>query len=341
MKPPTVRYRDYEQLPDGLPCGPLNKITDVPGLAVGHHTLQQQEPTILNTGVTCLSIENVQSSQVAAATHIMNGFGKSLGLAQIDEIGTMESHVFLTNTLSVGAVQQGAVKIALKERPNIRSFNAVVMECNDGRLSDIAQLAVTPEMADLALRDATDDFPMGSVGAGTGMICFGYKGGIGSSSRLIEIDGKVYTVGSIVLSNFGRQDDLTLPGKGRLAPRPDAEGESGDGSLILVVATDVPLMPHQLKRVARHSCLSVGLLGGPGSHGSGDFALAFSTTMRTTPGSAIMERANLVNDGAAMSALFRAAAWSCAEAILDSMLLSPATKGFRTEVLSLADFVNH
>lgn len=336
-----MRYRDFEKLPDGLPCGPLNKISDVPGLTVGHHTLRREEPTILNTGVTCLRIPDVVQAPVSAATHVMNGFGKSLGLVQVDELGTMESHVYFTNTLSVGAIQQGGVKVALKERPDMRSYNTVVMECNDGRLSDIAELAVTPEMAALALDDAREDFDLGSVGGGTGMICFGFKGGMGSASRVITVGDTDYTVGALVQANFGRQDDLTLPGKGLRFVNRQAPGESGDGSLIMVVGTDLPLMPHQLQRVARHACLCVGLLGGPGSHGSGDIAVAFSTGLRSKSGPAIQTRPNLVVEGAAMSALFRAAAWSCAEAILDSMLMSPATKGHRMDVSSLADAISH
>ncbi len=329
-----MRFRDRSKFPDGLPAGPLNRITDVPGLAVGHHTLINDTPRILRTGVSVLRIDNVLSRPVSAACHVFNGYGKSMGLPQIEELGSMESDVFLTNTLSIGAVQQGAVQSILRDRPGIRSLNAVVMECNDGQLSDIGSLAVTPEMAGLALADARPEFEMGSVGAGTGMICFGFKGGIGSASRRVEIGGREFTVGALVLSNFGKKEDLRLPGHSLRFEDPPAE--SGDGSLIMIAATDAPLMPHQLKRVARHLSGAIGLLGSPGSHGSGDFALAFSTGLRFGGAEPWRNEAILASDGEAMSLLFRAATWATAEAIIDSMLLSPAMRGFRTEAGSLA-----
>ncbi len=328
-----MRFRDWTALPDGLACGALNRISDVPGLSVGHHTIVEDEPRFLRTGVSVLRIEGVHERPVAAASHLFNGYGKTLGLPQIDEIGNMESHVYLTNTLSVGAVQQGAVSLALEGRPDVRSFNAVVMECNDGRLSDIASLAITPEMAGLALEDARADFEMGSIGAGTGMICFGFKGGIGSASRKVTIGDSEYTVGVLVLSNFGSGADLRLPGCHHDFTH--GPGESGDGSLIMIAGTDAPLMPHQLKRVARHMSGAIGLLGSPGSHGSGDFALAFSTGLRLGAGGPLRNETLLVNDGAAMSQFFRAATWATAEAIVDSMFISPGMKGFRTEVSSL------
>ncbi len=329
----TQRFREWTSLPDGLSCGPLNLISDVPGLSVGHHTVIEDEPRFLRTGVSVLKIDDVHERPVAAATHVFNGFGKSMGLLQIDELGIMESHVYLTNTLSVGAVQQGAVRLALEGRPETRTFNAVVMECSDGRLSDIRALAVTPEMAGLALADARQEFALGSVGAGTGMICFGFKGGIGSASRVVEIDGRSYTVGALVLSNFGAGQDLRLPGCNHAFTH--GRSESGDGSLIMIAATDAPLMPHQLKRVARHLSGAIGLLGSPGSHGSGDFAVAFSTGLRLGSGNTWRNETILANDGAAMSALFRAATWAATEAIIDSMFTSPGMKGLLTEVASL------
>jgi D-aminopeptidase len=329
-----LRYRRLRTLPDGLPTGSLNLISDVPGIRVGHHTIWEEAPRILRTGVTALTIPNVVAQPVAAATHVFNGFGKSLGLMQIDELGTMESPVYLTNTLSVGAVHQGAVAVAQRERSPLRTYNPIVMECNDGRLSDIDALAVTPAMAALAHDAATENFELGSVGAGTGMICFGHKGGIGSSSRCIEVAGNEFTVGALVLSNFGRREDLRLPGTAlSLAPGV----MDGNGSLILIVATDLPLMPHQLRRVARHAALCIGQLGTPGYHGSGDVVVAFSTGLRLGSGEAMRSANIIANDGEAMNLAFRAAAWSCTEAILDSMLASPAVKGLRAEVPSLAD----
>ncbi len=330
------RFRHWSALPDGLRTGPRNLITDVPGLTVGHHTLVEDAPRILRTGVTVLRIPDALAQPVAAASHVFNGYGKTMGLVQIDELGTLESPIWFTNTLSIGAVQQGAVQVALREKPGLRSFNAVVTECNDSHLSDIATLAVTPAMAVLAHDDARADFPLGSVGAGAGMVCFGFKGGIGSASRVIELEGRLYTVGALVLANFGRREDLRLPG---VALPPGAGPTNGSGSLIMVVGTDLPLLPHQLRRVTRHMSLAIGLLGGPGGHGSGDIAIAFSTGCRLGTGAVFQERTLLANEGSAMDQVFRAATWACAESILDAMVTSPTTRGLRGTVDGLGDLL--
>lgn len=332
-----MRFRQWSPLPDGLPTGPLNSITDVPGLRVGHHTVIEDAPRVLRTGVTVIDIDHVLQRPVAAACHVLNGYGKSMGLVQIEELGSIESPVYLTNTLSIGAVQQGAVRVALAAKPGLRSYNAVVMECNDGTLSDIAALAVTPEMVPLAHADARPDFPCGSLGAGTGMICFAFKGGIGSASRVLAVNGRHYHLGALVLANFGKRSDLRLPGSNQVFAD---GGESSAGSLIMIVATDLPLMPHQLKRLARHTPLAIGLLGSPGHHGSGDIALAFSTTTRFGGAGTIEDRPVVVDDGEVMTAIFRAAAWATAEAILDSMFLSPPMRGHRGEVPSIIDTIN-
>jgi len=330
----AMRYRDHAPLPDGLPTGPLNRITDVPGLAVGHHTLIEDSPRVLRTGVSVLRIDDALNRPVAAACHVFNGYGKSMGLVQIEELGSIESSIYLTNTLSIGAVQQGAVALVREANPHLRSHNAVVMECNDGTLSQIATLAVTPEMAGLAMADAREDFALGSVGAGTGMICFGFKGGIGSASRRIAVDGREFTVGALVLANFGRREDLRMPG---LETALSTSGESGDGSLIMIIATDLPLLPHQLKRVARHAGNGMGLLGCPGSNGSGDISIAFSTTTRGGGADTFQQREVIVNDSATMSLAFRAAAWATAEAILDAMVASPAMKSHHGDVPALGE----
>lgn len=324
-----MRYREYAPLKDGFSTGKLNRITDVPRLRVGHCTIDRDQLTIVRTGVTVLRIDDVISKPVWAASNVFNGYGKSIGLVQVDELGTMESHVFFTNTLSIGAVQQGAVKIALRECHDITSFNAVVMECNDSYLSDIASLSVTDSMAIEAYDGAVKDFKMGSVGAGTGMVCFGFKGGIGSSSRMIEIDGREYTLGALVLANFGRTTDLKIPG---LVDVNFEEPQRDGGSLIMVLSTDVPLLPHHLKRIARHLSLSIGILGAPGYHGSGDIALAFSTADRRDP-----QALTIGEDGSIMSRIFKASVWATVEAILDSMFSSPYTKGFHGTVPSILD----
>lgn len=323
-------------MPDDIPCGALNKITDVAGLKVGHHTIIQDEPVLLRTGTSVLEIADVNEQPVAAACHVFNGYGKTLGLMQVEELGSMESHVYLTNTLSTGAIHQGAIKAVLSRNPEVKTFNPVVAECNDGMMSNIAALAITPEMVPLAHRNATRDFELGSVGAGTGMICFGFKGGFGSSSRMIEIDGQSFVLGVLVLSNFGRREDLRIPGMHhRFAGGPG----TGQGSLIMIAATDLPLLPHQLERVARHMTMAIGFLGAPGHHGSGDIALAFSTSQRIEKSPAITSKPILSENGELMNRIFRAAVWSTAEAILDSLFTSPTMKGINGEVLSIRDVI--
>lgn len=332
----TRRFREIGTLPDSQQPGLSNSILDVEGLTLGHHTLIADAPRILRTGVTVLRIPDVLARPVAAGVHVLNGYGKSMGLVQVEELGTLESDLYLTNTLSIGAVQQGAVRAAQQEKADLCSFNAVVLECNDSHLSDIGALAVTPEMALAARENAGRDCVQGSVGAGTGMVCFGFKGGIGSASRRVEIAGRSFTVGALVLSNFGRREDLRLPGLPSWEPGGPGNGQ---GSLIMVVATDLPLMPHQLKRVARHMPLAIGLLGCPGHPGSGDIALALSTTMRFGGGEALATREVLADDHEALVEVFRAAAWSTAEAILDSMFASPTMTGLRGTVEGIGGWV--
>ncbi|HDP77152.1 MAG TPA: S58 family peptidase [Mesotoga infera] len=323
-----MRFRELARQSDGYETGALNKITDLEGIRVGHYTLTEDSPRCLRTGITVIRIPSVYERPVPAASSVFNGYGKSMGLIQIEELGTLESDIFLTNTLSIGAVHQGAVRLALQSNPELSSLNVVVMECNDGFLSDIRSLSIREEMVSIAVMNARKDFTLGSCGAGTGMICFGYKGGIGSSSRIIEFDGRKYTVGAIVLSNFGRSSDLRIPS----LELSDDSGSSaqGAGSLIMIVGTDLPLMPHQLKRVSRHMSLAIGLLGAPGHHGSGDISLAFSTAREYS-----LSDQRLMSHGNTISEIFRASAWACVEAIVDSMLSSDGMSGFKGSVKSL------
>ena len=198
-----------------LPCGPLDKISDVPGVTVGHCTLADGE---VQTGVTALLPHqgDIFHDKVMAASHVINGFGKTTGLVQIDELGTLETPILFTNTLSVGTVETALVKYMLDKNPDIcettGSVNPVVCECNDSGLNDIRGLHVTEENVRAALADCRADFAEGAVGAGRGMRCHGLKGGIGSASRVVELDGKQYTIGALVLSNHAVFDDLVVAG---------------------------------------------------------------------------------------------------------------------------------
>ena len=198
-----------------LPHGPLNKISDVPGVTVGHCTLADGD---VQTGVTALLPHpgDIIHEKLLAASHVINGFGKTTGLVQIDELGTLETPILFTNTLSVGTAETALVKNMLAQNPDIcettGSVNPVVCECNDSGLNDIRGLHVTEQNVFDALADCKADFAEGAVGAGRGMRCHGLKGGIGSASRVVELDGKNYTIGSLVLSNHAMFDDLMVGG---------------------------------------------------------------------------------------------------------------------------------
>lgn len=325
-----------------LPTGEKNAITDVPGVRVGHHTIRNGD---VNTGVTAILPHggNLFRKKVLAATEVINGFGKSAGLVQVDELGTIETPILLTNTLSVGTCVTALVREAIAANPDIgrttSTVNAVVGECNDGPLNDIQALAVGEEHARLALADAHDgEVAEGSVGAGTGMTCFGFKGGIGTSSRRIALDGRDFHLGVLVLSNFGRVGDLVLPDGRRLDPRAKKEAEKG--SIMVVLATDVPMEHRQLKRVTRRCAAGIARLGAFWGHGSGDIAIGFSTgvTVDHDEPKDFCSITTLNEDRIDM--LFRAATEATQEAILNSLCAAEAFQGRGgTKRASLADWL--
>lgn len=258
--------------------GKLNLITDVPGVTVGHKTLTGDN--FKNTGVTVIFPHDgdLYHEKVTAGTWVINGFGKSVGLVQVNELGTIESPIAMTNTLSVGTVLDASVKYMLSKNDDIcqttSSVNCVVTECNDADINNTrAQFVTTQDFFD-AVDDAKKEFEEGPVGAGAGMVCFGFKGGIGSASRIVELDGKEYTVGALVLSNFGIAGNLTIGGR----PFPDNVplDVKEKGSIIMIIGTDVPMNDRQLRRTASRAALSLGKLGSYGGNGSGDIAIAFS-----------------------------------------------------------------
>jgi D-aminopeptidase len=318
--------KDFDLLCGILPQGKRNAITDVPGVLVGHCTLRDGD---INTGVTAVLPHsgNLFRKKVVAASHVINGFGKSIGLVQIDELGTIETPILLTNTLSVGSCATALIREAISQNPDIgrttSTVNPVVGECNDGPLNDIQALAVTEEHARAALKAAHDGaVEQGSVGAGTGMTCFGFKGGIGSSSRRIEIDGAQHHLGVLVLTNFGNAGDLVLPNGRRPSPKmaePPIKAQE-KGSIIIVIATDVPLEHRQLNRVAKRAGAGLARLGSFWGHGSGDIAIAFTTANTLDHDS----KADLLNmrvlNEDKIDLLFRATAEATQEAVLNSML---------------------
>lgn len=270
------RARDIGVTPGIYPTGEHNAITDVPGVLVGHRTLIEGES--VRTGVTAILPHggNLFQHKVPAAAFVFNAFGKSIGLPQLQELGTLESPILLTNTLAVWRAADALRDYTLKQPGNqrVRSVNVVVGETNDGRLNDIrAELPVREDFL-AALADArSGPVPEGAIGAGTGAICFGWKGGIGTSSRKLP-DGN--NLGVLVQTNFGGTllfDGIPL----WKMLRPNAP-DSGDGSIMIVVAVDAPLDARQLQRLARRATFGLARTGSNGSHGSGDFVLSFSTS---------------------------------------------------------------
>ncbi|MFC3127431.1 P1 family peptidase [Pseudoroseomonas globiformis] len=315
-----------------LPPGRDNAITDVPGVRVGHRTLWRGEA--VRTGVTAILPhgEGMFHRKVAAATQVLNGFGKSVGLMQVEELGQLETPLLLTNTFGVAACTEALIRHAIREEPRIgrelSTANPVVLECNDGYLNDIQAMAVTPDDAAAALACATENgMASGAVGAGTGMSCFGLKGGIGTASRRLAIGDMAFCLGALVLANFGTPGDLRLP-DGRRVEVPNAVAAER-GSVIVVLATDVPLEHRQLRRVAARAGTGIAWTGSFWGHGSGDIGVAFSTAehLPHEPAAPLLPR-HVLAEGL-MDLLFRATAEATAEAVMDAMLAADSTTGFR------------
>lgn len=312
--------------------GPRNLITDVPGVRVGHVTLHDGE---VHTGVTAIipHTGDVFHEKCLAGAHVINGFGKSIGLVQVQELGTLETPILLTNTLSVGTVSTALVEYMLERNDDIGldtgTVNSLVMECNDARLSDIRGLHITKEHARAALDAAADTFAEGDVGAGAGMVCYSLKGGIGSASRLCRLYGETYTVGALVMTNFGTLRDLKVAGDSvgeRLFWQEQSELKD-KGSIIVIIATDIPLSARQLERVAKRAQSGIARTGGISGNGSGEIALAFTTGNKLAHYSSDrMESIRLVYEED-IDEVFRAAIESVDEAIISSMLHARAVTG--------------
>jgi len=327
-----------------LQTGPLNAITDVAGVRVGHVTLNEGDA--VRTGVTAILPHggNVFQDKVPAGFVVGNGFGKFMGSTQIMELGEIETPILLTNTLSVPEVASGLIGWTLAQPGNaeVRSVNAVVGETNDGYLNDIRARRVTAEHARAAI-EAAREGPVaeGSVGAGTGTVAFNWKGGIGTSSRRLPAELGGWTVGVLVQSNYGGV--LTVAGVpvgqalDRYYLRDETSRASGDGSVIVVIATDAPLSDRNLERLARRAFLGIARTGSPITNGSGDYALAFSTHegVRRTAARRAAETPfpELPND--TISPLFQAVTEATEEAVINSMFASEAVAGHRGRIEGL------
>ncbi len=339
------RARDIGLRSGILATGPLNAITDVAGVKVGHTTIIRGET--IRTGVTAVLPHggNLFAEKVPAAVFVGNGFGKFMGTTQIKELGEIETPILLTSTLAVPKVGDFLIDymLGLKGNENVRSINPVVAETNDGFLNDIRGRHFTKEDVSDAIESASSGMVKeGSVGAGTGTVAFGFKGGIGTSSRRLPQRLGGYTVGVLVQTNFGGV--LTIDGApvgeelGRYFLKEVVEGgrpkntardtnDLADGSIIIVIATDAPLSSRNLERIASRAMMGLARTGAAGSNGSGDYAIAFSTaeSVRRRGGPGIAQTERLGND--AMSPLFLATIEATEEAIYNSLFKASTVTG--------------
>lgn len=335
MAAQNKRLRDYGIEIGVLKPGKLNAITDVKGVTVGHETLIEGDH--VRTGVTAIVPHqgNMFQNKVPAAIYIGNGFGKLAGYSQVKELGNIETPIILTNTLSVAAATEGLVSYTLnqKENADVRSVNSVVGETNDGYLSDIRGRHVTEQHVLSAIANAKSGrVEEGNVGAGTGTICFGYKGGIGTSSRQLPESLGGFTVGVLVQTNFGGVLEINgVPIAKELQKYPyrDKILNDADGSCMIVVVTDAPLNARNLERLAKRAMLGLAKTGGIASNGSGDYVIALSTAKENLipyqSDSMYNEKKEVRNDD--MSSLFLATIESTEEAILNSLFAAKTLTG--------------
>ena len=307
--------------------GARNLITDVPGVTVGHVTLADGD---VQTGVTAILPHpgDLYHCKCPAAAHVINGYGKSMGLIQVQELGCIETPLILTNTLSAGTAYTACVRYMLARNPGIGreegSVNPVILECNDSYLSDIRGLHVTEEHVLAALDAAGEEFALGAVGAGRGMSCYQLKGGIGSASRVMRWDERSYTMGALVMTNFGTMIDLTISGDPvgrRLAGKP----EDVKGSCIMVLATDAPLSSRQLLRITHRAQSGLARTGAVTEEGSGEVVLAFSTA-NLLDTSVERWQAEILSDSC-LNTAFRAVTEGVEESIVRSMLCAETVAG--------------
>jgi D-aminopeptidase len=344
------RLRDLAVTVGLLPVGPGNAITDVSGVRVGHRTRIEGEG--IRTGVTAIVPHggNLFQEKVPAAVYVGNGFGKLAGSTQVEELGNIESPIVLTNTLAVGTALRAVVQYTLKQPGNeqVVSVNAIVGETNDSWLSDIRSMPIQESDVLASIDDAvTGPVAEGAVGAGTGTVAFSYKAGIGTSSRVFRIGAERYTLGVLVQANYGAF--LEIKGvplyskeaenylKAMTAGNRD-ELPAGNGSCMIVVATDAPLDARNLKRVAKRTVLALGKTGSAMSNGSGDYAIAFSTAYRIPYQGDAAEKLPPLIANDSMSLIFQAAVEATEEAVYNSLLKAETMRGFQghtSEALSV------
>ena len=326
-----------------LSPGPLDAITDVPGVRVGQVTIARG--TAVHTGVTAILPHggNLFQDKVPAGVVVANGFGKFAGSTQVEELGEIEAPILLTNTLSVAEAMAASIEWTLAQPGNaeVRSVNAVVGETNDGMLNDIRGRHVAIADARRAIEIASEGpVAEGNVGAGTGTVAFGWKGGIGSASRRLPASLGGWTVGALVQANYGGV--LTIAGVpigtalGQYDFQREVEDKRADGSVIIVIATDAPLSDRNLRRLAARAFVGIARTGSGFSNGSGDYAIAFSTAAsgrRSASATGAAMVADLPNS--ATSPVFQAAAEAAEEAVINALFSARTTIGHRGTVAAL------
>ncbi len=345
------RIHEFDLLENKLPRGALNAITDVAGVAVGHATLIEGDGPWrpghgpFRTGVTVILPHqgNLYAEKVAAAVHTINGFGKVYGFEQVRELGCLETPIALTGTLNVPRAADALITLAIEQNPHIgvgfavtgrkgyASVNPVVGETSDGFLSDIQARPIGEKEVRAAVANATSGPVIeGAVGAGTGTSCFGWKGGIGTASRVLPSEKGGYTVGALVQSNYGRSDELTIAGVsiGTYLRPPDSVNRTEDGSIMIILATDAPLNGRQLERLCKRAVLGLARTGSTVHGGSGDFVIGFSTAYRLSdrPERLVEERPYL-HLQPIMSAFSLAVIESVEEAIYNSLFMAETVVG--------------
>ena len=338
---PAVMAQRHKTLREwGFPTGifetgKYNAITDVPGVTVGHVTCIEGDS--IRTGVTAIVPHqgNIFRNKVPAAIYVGNGFGKLAGVTQVRELGNIETPVILTNTLSVAAGIEGAIRYTLMQPgcEHERSVNAVVGETNDGHLNDIHQMRVTPQMVIDAITSAHGGpVEQGNVGAGTGTICFGFKGGIGTSSRVLPASLGGYTVGVLAQTNYGGILEIDGVQVGQKLHKHDfinhvRKSENVDGSCMMVVITDAPLDSRNLERVAKRAMMGMAKTGGIASNGSGDYVIALSVAPENLIGDKAKLLTTTVLANSQMSPIFAATIEATAEALWNSLFMAESMTG--------------
>ncbi len=341
-----LRIRETGILLGDLPAGLYNAITDVMGVKVGQTTLVSGDGPLqpgkgpVRTGVTVILPHpgDLFNEKVPAAVYTINGYGKATGFEQVRELGELEAPIALTNTLNVGLVLDAMLQAALRRNPEIgistSTINILVGETNDSYLNDIQGRHVHAEHVWAALESARGgNVQEGAVGAGTGTSCFGWKGGIGSASRVLPLELGGYTLGALVQTNFGKRSELIISGvpMGEFLGdwQPQVGVEPGPGSVMVILATDAPLESRQLQRLCVRAAAGLARCGANFAHGSGDFVIAFSTGRRILrqPAALVGEQACILDEGKLLPGLFQAVMESVEEAVLNSLYMAEDMHG--------------